>query len=69
MDFLSIFNSLFDLNFDDRIKNLQLKIVGVFKMEKYKNALSFEKILPALDKENANKMVIQFNIPPEEINF
>lgn len=62
-DFWAIFNALFELNGDDRIKGVRSKSAAVFKMEKYKGILALEKTMPNLDKERADKMHIRFDVP------
>lgn len=64
-DFLSIFNVLFGLNGDASLNQLQSGITEIFRMEKYRNALVFEKSSPALDKETVDKMSVRFNLSSE----
>ena len=63
MDFLLLFNILFDIKGARRIESFRSKLTEVFKMEKYKNPLSFEKTLPSPTKDEAGKILVQFDCP------
>lgn len=61
LDFLYIFNKLFSLNCDNRLKGLNLKVTEVFQMRKYNKGLSIGKSIAGLEKKKDEKILIKFN--------
>ncbi len=60
MDFLRVFNDMFNLRYETRIRKLECNITEVFNMDKYKEIPAIEK---SYTKEEFKKMLVKFDIP------
>ncbi len=59
MDFLRVFNDMFNLHYETRIRKLECNITEVFNMDKYKEIPAIEK---SYTKEEFKKMLVKFDI-------
>lgn len=66
ISYLSVFNQLFDLHFEDTLTKLEKRRNDLFKLEKYNKDHLSEESFMNINKEDTGKILFQFEILPEE---
>lgn len=66
MDFLILFDELFDLQSEKAIDEIRSGLEHVMATEKYRLAIASEKTQPVLDKESIQHMEVRFRLPSEK---
>ncbi len=66
MEFLSVFNKSFDMQFDAQLLNLRSDMDKIFQMDKYSEQKNIGNPSDNLSKEKTSLVSVQFDIPLEE---